>query len=133
MGEATCRTVTRTWRSRGVEEVVWGEAGRCVLGHLDVAGARWLQAADVVVCPPRIPLHHLVWDVLAALPGCLVAAAGMGRHSVVAVRGVGELIVDDTCVVASALTFYWSLVLDVPSSAVSLSCTCLARGMRTRS
>lgn len=126
----TAERITRTARCRGVELATWA-AGRCVLAHLGTADRRWLQLADVVVCPPGTTRARL-WAVTATLPGCGVVATRLERHSVLAVRGLGDLVIDDEQVVARALECYSVLVSVGPSSAVSLARTCRALGIPAR-
>jgi hypothetical protein len=94
-----------TPRAHGVEVATWSGGGRCVLAHLGVARYRWLQVADVIVCPPG-PLCGRRWAIMAALPGCLVVAGEMDGHCVVAIRGGQDIVADGAGATACALTCY---------------------------
>jgi hypothetical protein len=102
-----------------------------VLAHLGVADPRWLQLADVLVCPPGTPVPRLL-AIATMLPGCQLVATGLGQHGVLAVPGVGELVIDDTDLVARALECYSVLVSVRPSSASSLVRICRALGIPAR-
>jgi hypothetical protein len=102
--------ITMSPRARGVEVATWPGDGRCVLAYLGVATSRWLQVADVIVCPPG-PMCRRRWAVMAALPGCLVVAGELDGLCVVAIRGGLDVAVDGADATAYALTCYRWLTL----------------------
>lgn len=127
----TAETFRRTAGPPGVELVTWRDDDRCVVARLGDADPRWLQLADVVLCPAGTTCER-VRAVLAALPGCLVAVT-LDPRPVMAVRGLGELVLGDVRAESCALACYRSLVSGALPSASSLVRTWAAFGMRDRS
>lgn len=123
----------------GVELVNWsdgqGRLGRCVLAYDGLAGPRWRQLADVVVCQPqrsRDDAGRHAFEVLAELPGSAIAAAGWGRSVSVVVRGIGELTFrasqEPLRVAACVAWCYAWLVSSGQPSASRRACNCWAWG-----
>jgi len=97
--------ITTRPHAHGVELATWAGDGRCVLAHLGITTSRWLQVADVIVCPPG-PMCRRRWAIMTALPGCLVVAGELNGQCVVAIRGGQDVVVDGACATACALTCY---------------------------
>lgn len=132
----------------GVATVTWTDRDerqdRCVLARVALADPRWLQVADVVVCPPqrsREAAQRRAVDTLRELPGCLIAAAAWPGRCSVLVREVGAFTFCAACradaglfVEVCAVSCYVSFVsLGRPAvsswaSRSRRSCTCRARG-----
>lgn len=80
MGDAVLTLSCRRPRVPGVEDAFWlaadGRAGRCVIAWLGIAGDRWLELADVVICPAqptKDDAFRRACAALRSLPGSSVA------------------------------------------------------------
>lgn len=93
--------------------VTWSDGERCVVAQAGVAGGRWLELADVVVCPPVTAWYLARRRALAvadSLPGCTVVAAASEDRCCFVLRGVFVLRMPlQVCTAATAVWCYASL------------------------
>jgi hypothetical protein len=123
MGDAVLIFRYRRPNAPGVEDASWrestGHSGRCVVARIGIAGRRWLEIADVVICPPQPTLDEAfrrACESLKALPGSTIVAVEGDRRAIVLIRKGQEI---DFCVPAEhsgrsvedhALLYYSRLV-----------------------
>jgi hypothetical protein len=93
MGDAVLSSEGRRSHAPGVEVAFWQEdAGgmeRCVIARTGAADRRWLELADVVICPPQPTIGAALLHVcgsLKALPGSMVAAVEWNHCPIALVR-----------------------------------------------
>lgn len=71
----------------GVEDAFWraseGRSGRCVIAWIGIAGNRWLELADVLICPAqptKDDAFRRACKALRSFPGSTVAVAECDGH-----------------------------------------------------
>lgn len=111
MGDAVLILRCRRPDVPGVEDAFWradeGCSGRCVIAWVGIAGDRWLELADVVICPVQPTTNEAfrrVCEALRSLPGSTVVAAECGGCAIVVMRKGDEI---SFCAPAQCAT--WSI------------------------